>query len=139
MDFQLFYLLKHTCYHWMEHLWYIQVGCFAPQILPLHKLQSFVSASDRAHLLTSSSNVLIHVFFGLPVDPLSFTFIRVHLFIQSSSPVSPHAQNHLNIFLLYTSTIGSTPILALSSVLRILSLNDMPHIISTFLFLLLPA
>jgi hypothetical protein len=102
---------------------FTRVSCFVPWILPLHKLLSFASAGDKAHILISSYNVFIHVFLGLPLGLLPSTSILVHLFAQSSSPFLSTCPNHLNLFLLHTSMTGSTPVPALSSVVRILSLK----------------
>jgi hypothetical protein len=86
-----------TCVYCVSR--FTQVGHFAPYILSLHKLMSFPSAGDRAHLVISSSNVFIHVFLGLPLGLFPTTSIIVHLFTQSSSPFLSTWPNHLNLFL----------------------------------------
>jgi hypothetical protein len=115
-----------------KHLWKISritwVSCFAPWILLLHKPLSFASAGGRAPLLTSSSNIFIHVFPGL-TDSGSITLhLQPSAFLHPDTiPLSLCMPNHLNLFIMHTSLIGSIPILALSSALGTLSLNDTPH------------
>jgi hypothetical protein len=87
-----------------------RVSRFAPWIL-LHNLLSLASFGDRAPLLMSSFNIVIHVFLGLSLGLLPTTSI-VHLLTQSSSPFLSTCLYHLNLFLLHTSLTGSTPILA---------------------------
>jgi hypothetical protein len=108
---------------------FIRVGGFqfSPSILPLHKLLSFASAGDRAHLV-SSFNAYIQVFLGLPLSLFPSTSNLEHLYAQSSSLFLSTCANHTSPFLLYKSLMGSVPILALSSLLGFLSLNDTSHI-----------
>jgi hypothetical protein len=80
-----------------------RISHFAPWIL-LHKPVSLASSGDRAHLLilSSSSNIFIHVLFGLPLGLFSTTSNLVHLFTQSSSTFLSTCPNHVNLFLLHT-------------------------------------
>jgi hypothetical protein len=88
-----------------------------------------------------SSNIFVHVFLGLRLGPLpsKFMYFHVPLFTQSSSPNLFTCPNHLNQFLLHTSTIDSTPILTLKFCAW--NLVSMTHHISilSFSYLFFPA
>jgi hypothetical protein len=91
----------------------------------LHKPLSIASSGDRAPLLISSFNVVIHVFLGLPLGLFPTTSNLVHLCTLSSSPFLFPYPNHLNLFLLHTSlNIPSKFIVSIISTLSLPSKRE---------------
>jgi hypothetical protein len=93
-----------------------------PWISLLHFTLSFTSFSDKCILFISSFMTSAQVLLGLPLGLLPSTTNSVHFLTQSSSPFLLACPNHLNLLLLHTSPIVSTPTLSLSSELVFLSL-----------------